>query len=129
MKVKILLADDSEFVRNIFGDALKFAGYEVIEAQDGQEAIEKSLMYDISLFVIDINMPRMDGYTLIRKLRMTEKYSNTPIIIISTEHDEKDVRMGLEAGANLYLKKPVAPKSLINDVESFLRSSSSTHGD
>lgn len=121
-RMKALVVDDSEFTRNMVSDVLKFIGFEVINAKDGKDALEKSLSEDISLFMVDINMPRMDGYTLIRKLREQERYVKTPIVILSTEREEKDVEAGLEAGADLYLKKPIKPKVLLKEIKKILKS-------
>ena len=118
-KRKALVVDDSEIAREIVSTALREIGFETVHASDGFEAIEKILSEDISLFVIDINMPKMDGLTLVRKLRKTSKYLNTPIIIFSTEADKKDIEMGLQAGANLYLTKPMGPKALIENFKRF----------
>ena len=115
--MKALVVDDSEMVRKIITSLLEELGFETVEAENGVEAIEKSLEHKIDVFVVDINMPLLDGITLIKRLRKTEKYKNTPIVIISTDSDASDVKRGLEAGANWYFTKPVNPKEFVQKIK------------
>ena len=112
----VLLADDSKMVRNFHSYILKTAGYKIVSAIDGADALEKLLMNDIDLVVTDINMPNMDGYELIRRIRAMEGYEDMPIIIISTESEAIDKQKGFDAGANVYIIKPTPPDQLVESV-------------
>ncbi len=112
----ILLADDSEMVRNFHSYILKNAGYEIISAIDGADALEKLLMNSVDLVATDINMPNMDGYELVKRIRKMDDYEDIPIIIISTESEAQDKQKGYDAGANVYIIKPTPPEQLVESV-------------
>lgn len=115
---KILICDDSEMVRNFHYYILKTAGFEVISAIDGADGLEKLwLNKDIGLVITDINMPNMDGYSMIEKIRMEDEFEDIPIIIISTEDQLKDKQKGYDAGANIYIVKPTDPEQLVESVK------------
>ncbi len=120
MSKAVLIVDDSEMVRNFHAYILKSAGFNVISAVDGADALEKLYMNDIELVLTDINMPNMDGYTLIEKIRDDEEFEDLPIIIISTEDEAKDKQRGFDAGANIYIVKPTDPSKLIENVKLLL---------
>jgi len=121
MPEKIIVVDDSPVVRNIHTFMIESAGYKVVTASNGYEASEILLQDDdFSLIVTDINMPKMDGYTLIREIRKIDQYKDTPIIIISTESEAKDKQKGFNAGANIYIVKPVDQKELIMNINMLL---------
>ncbi|MGZ3273292.1 MAG: response regulator [Phenylobacterium sp.] len=114
---RILVVDDASLVRLYYRDALLGAGYEVDEALNGLEALEKLLAEPADLLVVDINMPRMDGLTFIRTLRRQEgALAAIPAVIISTEAGVQDFDAARAAGANFYLIKPVSPAVLIEHV-------------
>jgi len=112
----ILLADDSEMVRNFHSYIFKNAGYEIICAIDGADALEKLLMNPVDLVATDINMPNMDGYELVKRIRKMDDYEDIPIIIISTESEAQDKQKGYDAGANVYIIKPTPPEQLVESV-------------
>jgi len=115
---KILICDDSEMVRNFHYYILKTSGFDVISAIDGADGLDKLwLSRDIGLVITDINMPNMDGYSMIEKIRMEEEFEDLPIIIISTEDQLKDKQKGYDAGANIYIVKPTDPEQLIESVK------------
>lgn len=120
--MKILIIDDSEMIRNFHCYILKTAGFEVITAIDGADALEKiyGSDQDIHLIVTDINMPNMDGYTFIERLREDEQYEDLPIIIVSTEDEMKDMERGYQAGANIYIVKPTEPDVLVENIRMLL---------
>ncbi len=120
MSKAVLIVDDSEMVRNFHAYILKSAGFNVISAVDGADALEKLYMNDIHLVLTDINMPNMDGYTLIEKIRADEDFEDLPIIIISTEDEAKDKQRGFDAGANIYIVKPTEPANLIENIRLLL---------
>lgn len=118
---KVLIVDDSEMTRDYHVYILKNNGFAVESAIDGADALEK--LYrdpEIKLIITDINMPNMDGYTLIRKIRENSDFDDIPIIIISTEDLEKTKAIGLKIGADVVLEKPIDEKMLINAVNTFL---------
>ncbi|MDT7907781.1 MAG: response regulator [Candidatus Calescibacterium sp.] len=120
-KKTALVVDDSEIVRKIMSNLVSKLGFQVIEAVDGIDAIEKSLEHDVKLFVVDINMPGLDGISFVKRLRKTAKYKDTPVVIVSTESDEKDIKMAFEAGADLYFTKPVKIDNFLQKVENLIK--------
>jgi two-component system chemotaxis response regulator CheY len=111
---RVLVVDDSKTVRSYHKDILKRAGYSVDEAENGMEALEKVIDLDYSLFLVDINMPIMDGYSFVEELRKNKKYNLTPVIMISTEAEDTDKMKAFEAGSNVYYIKPVKPDILLS---------------
>lgn len=109
----ILAVDDSASMRKMVTFTLTGAGFHVVEAVDGQDALEKARAHRISLVLTDQNMPRMDGLTLTRNLRGDPKFSNVPILILTTESSEQMKMAGREAGATGWLVKPFDPARLI----------------
>ncbi|WP_432524644.1 response regulator [Kineococcus sp. SYSU DK006] len=107
-----LVVDDAPTVRMYHGGLLRAAGFTVEEAGNGFEALEMLLVQRYDLVVTDVNMPQMDGLTLVRRLRGEALARSVPVITISTESQESDADAGYAAGANLYLVKPVAPELL-----------------
>ena len=113
MSNKILIVDDSEIVRNLHSYILEGAGFRCTGAENGYMALELLLREDFDLIITDINMPRMDGYELTKKIRATDGYTEVPIIIISTEEEAGDKMKGMAAGANVYIVKPARPESTV----------------
>ena len=120
MSKKVLIVDDSDIVLKLHSYILEGAGFQCTGAENGFTAMEIMLKEAFDLIITDINMPRMNGYELTRKIRQIEGYSQVPIIIISTEEEGKDKMKGMEAGANVYLVKPAQPESLITNVKMLL---------
>lgn len=115
-KRKVLIVDDSEMIRNFHCYILKNAGFDVLSAIDGADALEKILIDDIDLVITDINMPNMDGFTFIERIRANDRFKDMPVIIISTEDEAEDKQKGFDAGANIYIVKPVLPSMLTESV-------------
>nr|WP_243700677.1 response regulator [Caldanaerobacter subterraneus] len=105
----VLIVDDSAAVRGFHGSILRNVGFEVEEAANGYEALEKYLAKKFDLLLVDVNMPKMHGYELIRQIREQELHGFVPVIVISTESGENDYLEAFRVGANLYLEKPVDP--------------------
>jgi two-component system chemotaxis response regulator CheY len=116
---RILLVDDAATVRMYHRDILECAGYAVEEAWNGIEALEKALQSPFDLFLVDVNMPKLDGYGFLRELRRQE-IPQMPAIIISTEAEADDQLQAYRAGANGYLIKPVSPSQLLTHVHLML---------
>lgn len=108
----IMVVDDSKTVRNYHGSILKSMGLDVIEAENGMEALEKSLGASIDLYLVDVNMPIMDGYSFIQDLRKQEEHKNVPVIMITTQAKEEDKINAYKVGANLFETKPIKPDTL-----------------
>ena len=109
---RILIVDDAATVRMYHRGILESAGYTVDEALNGIEALEKALETPFDLLLVDINMPRMDGYAFLRAVRADPTLCSIPAIMISTEREVSDADHAFEAGANLFLVKPVRPEVL-----------------
>jgi two-component system chemotaxis response regulator CheY len=111
---RVLIVDDANLVRMFYGEALRAAGYDVDEALNGLEALEKLLIAPAGLIVLDVNMPRMDGMTFLRALRRGDlPLAATPVLVTSTEAAPRDAELARAAGANFYLVKPVLPDALV----------------
>ena len=117
---KILIADDEQKIRKLVGDFLKKSGYEVVEAEDGDETIRLFQAYknEINLIILDIMMPGLNGWEVCRKIRET---SNVPVIMLSARSEEFDMLTGYENGADDYVTKPFSPGVLVKRVEALLR--------
>ncbi|MCX8004519.1 MAG: response regulator [Burkholderiaceae bacterium] len=109
----ILAVDDSASMRQMVSFTLKSAGYQVIEAADGVEALEKAEKHPVDLVLTDQNMPRMDGITLVKSLRVKEAYAQVPILILTTESSAEMKAKGKAAGATGWLVKPFDPNKLL----------------
>ena len=125
MSKRILLVDDSKIVLSLHTYILENAGYEVKCAPNGFAALEFLFSEFFDLVITDVNMPKMDGYALIERIREEEEFSSLPIVIISTEEEAKDKQKGFDAGANIYIVKPAKPKDLVLNVEMLLRDAAS----
>ena len=113
MPKRILVVDDDEMVLMALDELLRPEGYEVHTALRGAEALERLDQNGYDLLVLDIIMPEMDGFELCKRIREREGYKKTPIVFLTAKSREKDRVIGLEAGANLFLSKPIAPDKLL----------------
>ena len=121
MPKHILIVDDSKTVRNLVAFIMKKEGFKVTTAEDGLDGLEKLYATEsVDLIVSDINMPRMDGLTFIKNVREQEIYRDIPIIVLSTEGQDKDIEFGLSVGANLYMVKPAQPEKMVRNVKMLL---------
>ena len=111
---RVLVIDDASLVRLYYRDALERAGYEVDEALNGLEALEKVLVEPADLLIVDVNMPQMDGFTFLKVLRRQAlRVSSIPALVTSTEARPQDIAAARTAGANFYLVKPVTQELLV----------------
>ncbi|MFM2068283.1 MAG: hypothetical protein RLZZ584_3192 [Pseudomonadota bacterium] len=117
----ILAVDDSASMRQMVSFTLKSAGYSVVEAVDGQDALEKAGTRSFDLVLTDQNMPRMDGISLTRKLRESAQFKATPILILTTESSDQMKQAGRSAGATGWLVKPFDPTKLIEVIKKVIR--------
>jgi two-component system, chemotaxis family, chemotaxis protein CheY len=109
----ILAVDDSAAVRRSVQLTLSCAGYEVVPAVDGVEALEYARRHGVDLVLTDVNMPRMDGITLVRELRVLPAYRYTPVLILTTESSQEKMLQGKQAGATGWIVKPFNPDHLL----------------
>ncbi len=113
---RVLVVDDAPIVRKYHRQILEKAGFEVTEAENGVQGLELALSVRHDLFVVDVNMPMMDGYTFVKALRAHDETRAAPVIMITTESEALDRQRGLTAGANAFLVKPVRPTDLMMHV-------------
>ncbi|ALG72067.1 Fis family transcriptional regulator [Azospirillum thiophilum] len=117
MKKKVMTVDDSRTMRDMVSFTLRGAGYEVVEAADGQQAMNAIATTKVDLVITDLNMPNMDGLTLIRRLRAIPAHRTLPILMLTTEADEKKKAEGRTAGATGWIVKPFNPDKLVSVVQ------------
>lgn len=117
----ILAVDDSPSMRKMVSFTLAGAGYQVVEAVDGMDALEKAEAQHIDLVLADQNMPRLDGIGLTRRLREHPRFKNTPILILTTESSDQMKQAGKAAGATGWLVKPFDPNRLIDVLQKVIR--------
>lgn len=126
-RLKILVVDDESRMRKLVKDFLIKSNYEVVEAADGAEAVDIFFNNnDISLIILDVMMPKMDGWQVCKEIR---EYSKVPIIMLTAKSDERDELLGFELGVDEYISKPFSPKILVARVEAILRRTSRSSAD
>lgn len=122
-KLKILVVDDESRMRKLVKDFLIKQSFEVIEAENGEQAVDIFFsIKDIALVILDVMMPKMDGWQVCREIR---QYSKVPIIMLTAKSDEKDELLGFDLGVDEYISKPFSPKILVARVEAILRRTNS----
>jgi len=120
-KGKILVVDDEVYIVHILDFSLRMEGYEVITALDGEQALERVKSDHPDLIVLDIMMPKLDGYDACRKLRADPQTADVPIILLSAKGRNVDQRMGYDAGATDYITKPFSPRKLVEKINPILQ--------
>lgn len=119
MKPLVMVVDDEPGVRELIGDALRLGGYDAVEAADGQEALQIMRHTHPTLLIVDVNMPVMNGFELVKNLR--DRGEDTPVIMLSARGDRIDVTHGLQIGADDYVRKPFGLEELLLRVQAVLR--------
>ena len=117
MAKTVLVVDDSASIRQMVAFTLKSGGYEVIDAVDGMDGLDKAKAKTVNLVLTDQNMPRMDGLTLIKSLRALAQYKAVPILMLTTESSDTMKAQGKAAGATGWLVKPFDPQKLTDVVK------------
>lgn len=117
---KVLVVDDSKTINDMVRNLLEKMGYEVDVAFDGVEALDKVKAFLPDLIVLDVNMPKMDGFRVCRLLKFDRNFRQIPIIMLTARDEEENIRIGIKTGADLYLTKPIEPEKLIEAVNKFL---------
>jgi DNA-binding response OmpR family regulator len=116
----VLAADDDEDILELVAFRLERSGYTVLRARDGEEALRVALEAKPDLAVLDVMMPKLDGFELTRRLRADDATSNMPIILLTARSQDADVQAGFDAGADDYLRKPFSPQELRARVQAIL---------
>jgi DNA-binding response OmpR family regulator len=116
----ILIADDDPDILALISFRLRRAGYDVVEARNGEEAVQVALERRPDLAILDVMMPRVDGYEATRRLRQHEETSSTPVILLTARVQDVDVARGFEVGADDYVRKPFSPQELGDRVQAAL---------
>jgi len=117
---KILIAEDERDIRDLIAFTLRFAGYEVFVATNGEEAVELAPQVNPDLVLMDVRMPRMTGYEACRAMKARPDLHDIPVVFLSAKGQESEIQQGLDAGAEEYLLKPFAPDQLTIRVKAIL---------
>lgn len=108
--MKVLIVDDEEMIRNVLKEYIEFEGNEADEAEDGMAAVKKCRENDYDIILMDIMMPRLDGFSAVKEIK---KFKNIPVIMLSARDEEYDKLFGFEIGADDYVTKPFSPKEVM----------------
>ena len=117
---KILIAEDEPDIRELVAFTLRFAGYEVVTAANGEEAVQLAALELPDMALMDVRMPRMTGYDACRLMKANPNLRDVPVVFLSAKGQEAEIQSGLEAGAEEYLLKPFSPDELTNRVRTIL---------
>ena len=122
MKIpNILIVDDEVQLVEMVKMRLEASGYEIIFAHDGQEGLDKAKKEKPDLMILDLMLPKIDGYKVCRMLKFDEKYKQIPIILFSARAQDEDKQMGKEVGADAYITKPFDPQALLGKIKELLK--------
>ena len=117
---KILIAEDEPDIRDLITFTLGFAGYEVVAASNGEEAVKLAFEVIPDLIIMDVRMPRMTGYEACEQIKADSRTKHIPVIFLSAKGQEAEIQTGLQAGAVEYLLKPFAPDQLTSRIQAIL---------
>jgi len=117
---RILVVDDEIYIVHILDFSLGMEGYEVVTALDGEEGLAKAIEFKPDLIVLDIMMPKMDGYETCKALKSDERTKNTPVILLSAKGRNVDMQTGYDVGADEYITKPFSPRKLVDRINAML---------
>jgi len=117
---KILIVDDEEGIVKVVKMYLEHHRYEVITALDGQEGLEKAKTEKPDLIVLDLMLPKINGYKVCGLLKKDARYAKIPVILFTARAQEKDVKLGEEVGADAYITKPFEPEALLSKIEELM---------
>ncbi|MBI3359758.1 MAG: response regulator [Chloroflexi bacterium] len=117
---KILIAEDERDIRDLIAFTLRYSGHEVVQANNGEEAVNLALQEKPDLVLMDVRMPRMTGYEACRVIKANDEIKHIPVVFLSAKGQEAEVQTGLEVGATDYILKPFAPDQLAKRVAELL---------
>lgn len=118
---RILIVDDEKMIRNVVKEYAEFDGYETVEAEDGMQAVEICKKQDFDIIIMDVMMPKLDGYSAVKEIHKTKKI---PVIMLSARGEEYDKLFGFEIGVDDYVVKPFSPKELLARMRAIIKRSS-----
>lgn len=118
---KILVAEDERDIRDLIAFSLRNAGHEVITTADGESALEQVYAQRPDLVLLDVRMPRLDGYQVCRRIKQDRSLRNIPVAFLSAKGQDAEVEQGLQAGAEAYIIKPFSLEELLSRVEQLLQ--------
>lgn len=121
MAKRILIVDDSASIRKVVSITLKGAGFDVIEASDGRDALSKLSGQRVHLMISDVNMPNMDGISFLKEVKALPEYKFTPVIMLTTESAEEKKKQGQDAGAKAWVVKPFQPDQMLAAVNKLVQ--------
>ena len=124
MATKILIAEDERDIRDLIAFSLRYGGFEVVEASNGAEAVERALAEKPDLILMDVRMPKMTGYEACKQLKSIDEMKHIPVIFLSAKGQETEIQQGLDAGAEEYILKPFAPDELSSKVREVVQRAS-----
>jgi DNA-binding response OmpR family regulator len=116
--MKVLIVDDDRVLADVVAFAMRREGFEVIQAYDGASALQRWIDDQPSLIILDVNLPKMDGFTVLQRIR---READTPVILLTVRGEEEDIVHGLELGADDYITKPFSPRQLVARAQAVLR--------
>ena len=119
---RILVTEDSPTILEILKSVLTEEGYEVIAAADGQQALDLARTEKPDLIILNLMLPKIDGYKVCRMLKFDERFKNIPIIMLTARAKESDEQLGREVGADAYIRKPFQPEVMIDEIKKLLKS-------
>ncbi len=119
-KIRILLVDDEPLIVKMLGRRLEAEGYEISIASDGQEALKKAQMDQPHLIILDLMLPKLNGYEVCRLLKFDQKFKHIPIMMFTARTQEQDEKLGIECGADLYIRKPFKAHELLKQIYSLV---------
>ena len=114
---KILIAEDDRDIRELIVISLKYAGYEVVPAADGQQAVDLTVQENPDLIMLDVRMPLLSGFEALEQIKEHPQFKDTPVVILSAKGQEAEIKSGLDLGACQYILKPFAPDELIGKIQ------------
>ena len=122
-KLRILLVDDEPSIVKMVGKRLEIEGFEVLVAVDGQEALAKAKAEQPDLIVLDLMLPKLNGYEVCTMLKQDTRYQKIPIVLFTAKAQEKDEKLGMECGADAYVRKPFRAQELLEKIRALLEAS------
>ena len=125
-KPRILLVDDEPSIVKMVGKRLEVEGFDVLIAMDGQEALDQARAEQPALIVLDLMLPKLNGYEVCTMLKQDLRYQKIPIILFTARAQEKDEKLGLECGANAYVRKPFRAQELLEKIRALIATAAQT---
>ena len=119
-KQRILLVDDEPSIVKMVGKRLEIEGFDVLVAVDGQEGLAKAQAEHPDLIILDLMLPKLNGYEICTMLKQDTRYQKIPIVLFTAKAQEKDEKLGIECGANAYVRKPFRAQELLEKIRSLL---------